>query len=59
MAMYEEYVLRNETIKTIKKVKDCSHQEELKLSDITELNIFSMQLLDKQSLQKWTQTDSS
>ncbi|MCY8855607.1 hypothetical protein [Bacillus atrophaeus] len=59
MAMYEEYALRDETIKTIKKVKDRSHQEELKLSGTTESNIFSMQLLDKQSLQKCTQTDSS
>jgi len=40
-------------------VKDRSHQEELKLSDITERNIFPMQLLDKQSIQKWSQTDSS
>jgi len=25
MAMYEEYALRDETIKTIKKAKDCSY----------------------------------
>lgn len=31
MEMYEEYMLRDETIKTIKKVKNYSHQGKLKL----------------------------
>ncbi|MGQ3381133.1 hypothetical protein ACT6P6_24105 [Priestia endophytica] len=52
MTMYQEYTLRNGTIKSIKVVEGRSHKEEMKLLGITERDIFSMQLLDKKSLQK-------
>lgn len=52
MTVYEEYTLRDGTIKTIKKVKSRSLKEEMKLLGITERDISSMQLLDKKSLQK-------
>ena len=52
MTMYQEYTLRDGTIKSIKVVEGCSHKEEMKLLGITERDIFSMQLLDKNSLQK-------
>jgi hypothetical protein len=50
--MYEEYTLRDGTIKTIKKVEGRSLQQEMKLLGITERDISSMQLLDKASLNK-------
>jgi hypothetical protein len=49
MTMYQEYTLRDGTIKVI---KERSYQEEMKLLGITERDIFSMQLLDKASLHK-------
>lgn len=52
MTMYQEYTLRDGTIKSIKVVEGRSHKEEMKLLGITERDIFSMQLLDKKSLQK-------
>ncbi|MGG1219128.1 hypothetical protein ABE236_16910 [Priestia endophytica] len=52
MTMYQEYTLRDGTIKSIKVIKERSYQEEMKLLGITERDIFSMQLLDKASLNK-------
>ncbi|MDT3766185.1 hypothetical protein [Priestia filamentosa] len=52
MTMYQEYTLRDGSIKTIKVVKGRSMQEEMKLLGISERDIFSIQLLDKNSLQK-------
>ncbi len=52
MTMYQEYTLRDGTIKSIKVIEGRSHKEEMKLLGITERDIFSMQLLDKKSPQK-------
>jgi hypothetical protein len=41
--MYEEYTLRDGTIKTIKKVKGRSLKEEMKLLGISERDILSIQ----------------
>ncbi|AWG44838.1 hypothetical protein BEH_26140 (plasmid) [Priestia filamentosa] len=49
---YQEYTLRDGTIKSIKVVEGRSHKEEMKLLGITERDIFSMQWVDKKSLQK-------
>ncbi|MFP7224594.1 hypothetical protein [Priestia filamentosa] len=52
MTMYQEYTLRDGTIKTIKTVKGRSIKEEMKLLGISERDILSVQLLDKDSLKK-------
>lgn len=52
MTIYQEYTLRDGTKKSIKVVEGRSYKEEMKLLGITERDIFSMQLLDKKSLQK-------
>jgi hypothetical protein len=52
MIMYQEYTLREGTIKSIKAIKGRFYQGEMELLGITERDIFSMQLLDKASLNK-------
>ncbi|WP_192800163.1 hypothetical protein [Priestia endophytica] len=52
MTMYQEYTLRNGQVKAIKVVKGRSMKEEMKLLGISERDIFSIQLLDKDSLKK-------
>ncbi|MGG1215863.1 hypothetical protein ABE236_00060 [Priestia endophytica] len=50
--MYQEYTLRDGTIKTIKVINGRSIQEEMRLLGISERDILSIQLLDKGSLNK-------
>ncbi|WP_172460129.1 hypothetical protein [Priestia endophytica] len=52
MAIYQEYTLRDGTIKSIKVVKGRSIREEMKLLGISERDILSIQLLDKDLLHK-------
>ncbi|MFP7176946.1 hypothetical protein [Priestia filamentosa] len=52
MTMYQEYTLRNGQVKAIKVVKGRSMKEEMKLLGISERDIFTIQLLDKDSLKK-------
>lgn len=52
MTRYQEYTLRDGSVKSIKVIGGRSHKEEMRLLGITERDIFSMQLLDKKSLQK-------
>ncbi|WP_197233207.1 hypothetical protein [Priestia endophytica] len=52
MTVYQEYTLRDGTIKSIKVVEGRSHKEKMKLLGITERDILSMQWVDKKSLQK-------
>ncbi|MGK9185651.1 hypothetical protein KXS12_25910 [Priestia filamentosa] len=52
MTMYQEYTLRDGQVKTIKVVKGRSIKGEMNLLGISERDILSIQLLDKNSLKK-------
>lgn len=55
---FEQYTLRDGTIKTIRKVRDRSLSEEMKALGITENDILSMQTIDEKTLNEQAKNKS-